>query len=67
MYLDFIRQAHVREWIDANGLNLGNSDESATHWWLADSTTGDLYAATRRAAFAVVHNQRLPNDEGKPE
>lgn len=66
LYLDFIRQPHVRQWIDDNGLNLGNSDESATHWLVADSTTGDLYAAPRREAFGVVHNQQLP-DEGKAE
>src|SRR3954471_21763287 len=60
LYLDFIRQPQVRQWIDANGLNLGNSDESAQHWWVADSTTGDLYAAPRREAYAVVHNQQLP-------
>jgi hypothetical protein len=65
MYLDFIRQAHVRAWIDANGLNLGNSDESAVHWLVADSITGDLYAALRRGAYGVVHEQRLP--EGNAE
>lgn len=64
LYLDFIRQPQVRGWLDANGLNLGNSDESATHWLVADSITGDLYTAPRREAYAVVHEQQLPQ-EGK--
>ncbi len=69
LYLDFIRQAEVRQWIDANRLNLGSSDEPAQHWLVADTTTGDLYAAPRRLAHAVVHQQQLP-DQGqapKPE
>jgi hypothetical protein len=63
LYLDFIRQPHVQQWIDANGLHLGNSDESAQHWLLADALTGDLYAALRREAFMVVHQQQLPDQE----
>ena len=62
LYLDFIRQPNVRQWMEANNLNLGNSGESATHWWLADRATGDLYAGPRREAYAVVHNQQLPDE-----
>jgi hypothetical protein len=59
LYLDFIRQADVRRWLDDNGLNLGNSDEPAQYWLIADSLTGDLYAAPRNEAHAIVRQQQL--------
>jgi hypothetical protein len=64
LYLDFVRQPQVWEWLDANGLNLGNSDEAATHWLIADTETGDLFAATSGEASAVVRSQVLPDPEG---
>jgi hypothetical protein len=60
MYLDFIRQPHVRCWLDEHDLNLGNSDEAARHWLVADALTGDLYAAPSREASTVVRQQQLP-------
>ena len=60
LYLDFIRQAEVRRWLDGQGLNLGNSDEPATHWLIADAATGDLYAAPQREASLIVRQQELP-------
>jgi hypothetical protein len=60
LYLDFVRQPEVRNWLDANAINLGNSDESASHWLIADALTGDLYAAPQREARAIVRNQTLP-------
>ena len=65
LYLDFIRQAEVRRWLDEQGLNLGNSDESATHWLIADAVTGDLYAAPRREAQEIVRRQALGTSEGE--
>ena len=62
MYLSFIRRPEVRRWLDEEGLNLGNSDESATHWLIADALTGDLYAATRRDALEGVLRQALPEE-----
>jgi hypothetical protein len=59
LFLGFIRQADVRRWLDENGLNLGSSDEPASHWLIADALTCDLYAATSREAHAVVCGQRL--------
>jgi hypothetical protein len=44
------------------GLNLGNSDEPATHWLIADIVTGDLYAAPRREALEIVRRQALPEE-----
>ena len=60
LYLGFIRRPEVRRWLDEQGLNLGNSDEPATHWLIADALTGDLYAAPRREALEVVRQQELP-------
>jgi hypothetical protein len=61
LYLRFIRQPQVGQWLDANGLNLGNSDEAATHWLIADAETGDLFAAPEREARAIVRSQRVPD------
>lgn len=60
LYLDFIRQPEVRQWLDENGINLGSSDEPAQHWLVADAATGDLYAAPQREARAIVRSQTLP-------
>jgi hypothetical protein len=60
LFLDFVRQPEVRQWLDTNAINLGNSDETATHWLVADALTGDLYAAPQREARAIVRIQTLP-------
>jgi hypothetical protein len=60
LYLAFIHQADMRRWLDENGLNLGNSDEPARHWLVADALTGHLYAAPGREASVVVRRQQLP-------
>jgi hypothetical protein len=60
LFLDFIRQADVRRWLDENRLNLGNSDEPAQHWLIADAETGEVYAAPSREASAIVRQQQLP-------
>ena len=62
LYLGFIRQPQVRSWIDENQLDFGNSDESATHWLIADASTGELFAAPVREAYSAVQAQRLPGD-----
>ena len=59
LYLGFIHRAEVGRWLDEHGLNLGNSDEPARHWLVADALTGDLYAAPSREASAVVRQQQL--------
>jgi hypothetical protein len=64
LFLDFIRQRPVRDWLDRQGFNLGNSDEPATHWLIADAPTGDLFAAPERESHAIVRQQKLPDQEG---
>jgi hypothetical protein len=63
LYLGFVLRPEVRRWLDEQALNLGNSDEPATHWLVADAVTGDLYAAPRREAREIVR-QRKPPAEG---
>jgi hypothetical protein len=60
LYLGFVHRADVGRWLDGNGIILGNSDEPARHWLVADALTCDLYAAPRRDASAVVRHQQLP-------
>jgi hypothetical protein len=60
LYLGFIHRADVGRWLDEQGLNLGNSDEAAQDWLVADALTGDLHAAPSREASAVVRQQQLP-------
>lgn len=64
-YLGFIHQQHVYRWLEEHGINLGNSDEPAKHWLIADALTGELYAAPRREALAVLLAQQLPGDGGQ--
>src|SRR5262245_31795097 len=58
LYLDFIHRPEVRRWPDEHDLNLGNSDEPATYWLIADALTGDLYAAPQREA--TVARRKIP-------
>lgn len=60
LYLGFIHQQHVYRWLEEHALNLGNSDESAQHWLIADASTGELFAAPVRQAHAIVQTQQLP-------
>src|SRR4051794_27277152 len=60
LYLGFIRQPQVSRWLDENGINLGSSDEAAQHWLVVDVQTGQVYAAPRREACAVLRRQQLP-------
>ena len=62
LYLRFIHRPEVRRWLAEQGLNLGNCDEPATHWLVADATTGDLSAAPRREALEIVRQQELPEE-----
>jgi len=57
MFLDFIRQPDVRAWLDGNGVNLGSSDEPATHWLVVDGGSGEVYAAPRQDARAILLRQ----------
>ena len=60
LYLGFIHRPDVHRWLGENGLHLGNSDEAARHWLVADAQTGEVRAATRREACWILLHQRLP-------
>lgn len=57
LLLDLLRRPDLRGWLDDNDFRVGNSEEPATHWLVADGLTGDLYAAPRRAAGAALRSQ----------
>ena len=63
LYLDFVRRPEVRRWLDDNDINLGNSDEAATHWLVVDALTGDIYAAPCSEALRIVRTQSTPEKE----
>ncbi|QEL17855.1 hypothetical protein [Limnoglobus roseus] len=64
LYLSFKSQPHVLKWLDEHDIHLGDSERPARHWIVADATTGEVFVAERRAAFAVVHEQRFPGTPG---
>jgi hypothetical protein len=59
LYLRFIRQPQITAWLGGQDIHLGSSDETATHWLIADAVTGDLYAAPSTEARAIVRSQGL--------
>ena len=61
LYLDFIRQAEVRHWLDGNSVHLGGSDEPARHWLVVDAQTSDIYAAPVREASHIMQTQSIPS------
>src|SRR5262245_16603793 len=60
LYLGFVHRPEVHRWLEGNALRLGNSDEPAEHWLVADALTGDLYAAPTREALGVLLRQQPP-------
>lgn len=63
LFLDFIRQPDVRQWLDQNAVHLGNSDEQARCWLVVDSQTNDVYAAPTGEAVRILRTQAVPTTE----
>ena len=61
LYLKFVREPHVRRWLDDNGIALGNSEDEAQHWLVVDASTSGVYAASRRDAYSILLAQQLPS------
>ena len=59
-FLDLIRRPDVRGWLDAHGVHLGNSDEEADYWLIADAATNEVWAAPWMDARLFVSFQTLP-------
>lgn len=56
---DLVHQRLVRTWLVEQDINLGNSDESATHWLIVDRTTNQGYVALVEFGRRVIQQQRL--------
>ena len=58
-YLELVRQPEVATWLDEQAINLGNSEESATHWLLVDGLLDRGYVSPAAAARDKLRTQRL--------
>ena len=58
-YLELVRQPRVEAWLDEHQVNLGNSEEPATHWLLVDGWTEQGYVSPAAAARDKLRTQRL--------
>lgn len=60
---DFVHQRLVRAWLLEHGINLGNSDESATYWLIINRMTNEAFIATAQDGRRVIQQQRLTTIE----
>ena len=60
MFLNLVRHPDVRRWLDANDIHLGNSEEPAQHWLVANANTGEVYVALMQEARTTVLRQEMP-------
>ena len=60
---NFFRQQPVRTWLWNMNVNLGNSDEAATHWLIIDRVTGHGFIAECELGHLIIQQQRLTNLE----
>ena len=58
-YLELVRQPRVEAWLDEQQVNLGTSEEPATHWLLVDDWTKLGYVSPAAAARDKLRTQRL--------
>jgi hypothetical protein len=58
-FLDWRRQPVVQQWLRINRINLGNSEEPATHWLLIDRDTDQGFIATQEEAYKRIKQQRM--------
>ena len=58
-YLELVRRPEVEAWLDGQAINLGNSEEPATHWLLVDGWTEQGYVSPATAARDKLRTQRL--------
>lgn len=59
VYWELTRQPAVRAWLWEHDINLGNSDQPATHWLLVDRLTGRAYLCDVASARDHVRTQIL--------
>lgn len=56
-YLDFTQRFDVYEWLLANEIDLGSSEDVARHHLVVDQKTGEGWVLPRKEARAVVKRQ----------
>ncbi|HVC32779.1 MAG TPA: hypothetical protein VNL16_04645 [Chloroflexota bacterium] len=64
VYWELTRPPAVRAWLWEHGIELGNSDQLATHWLLVDRLTGRAYVCDVAAARDHVRTQILEDWTG---
>ena len=62
-WVAFWRRPDVLQWKSDNEINLGSSDEPATHWLLIDRQTNQAYVGTISEIHRHVQQQRMENLE----
>lgn len=64
VYWEVTRQPAVEAWLWAHHINLGTSDDVATHWLLVDRATDQAYVCDLRGAREHVKTQSLADWAG---
>jgi hypothetical protein len=59
----FFHQPELRLWRIKNKINLGSSDEEATHWLIIDRATNQGFITPSEQAYKCIQQQRLTNIE----
>jgi hypothetical protein len=62
-WTQFFHQPRVSLWKLRNNINLGSSDEPATHWLIVDRVTNQGFVAPAEDAYKRIQQQRLSNVE----
>jgi hypothetical protein len=63
VWSDFFHRPVVRSWLALHNVNLGNSDEAATHWLIIDRAGHQGFVAPVDQAWKHLRQQRLRNLE----
>jgi hypothetical protein len=59
----FFHRPDVLAWLRQHRVNLGNSDETATHWLIVDRTANQGFITLRDHGDRLIQQQRLANVE----
>jgi hypothetical protein len=60
---DFVYQKQIQTWLGQRDINVGNSDEEATHWLIIDRLTNDGFIASRNHGRQIIQQQRMTDVE----
>ena len=65
-FLDLVHRPQVHGWLVEHRVDLGNSEEPATHALIVDRPTSRAWVAPMATARAIVRRQAVSNGEGLP-